>query len=136
MESGQKDIEELPTMRVHLKLGTILFQICLVLEIFMVPSDHISQKVGSEKLKSNDFRKKHYSIKINIETAMLVISISSDYICSHQKIVENINGRTIFVIVVVGLWASFNHIYDRQNVLASNISTNRPIWTRISEMEK
>ncbi len=34
---------------------------------------------------------------------------------------ENINGRAIFVIVVVERWASFYCIYDRQNVPASDI---------------
>ncbi len=53
---------------------------------------------------------------------MLVISISSDYLCLQQKNEENINGRAIFVIVVVGRWAYIYRNYDRQNVLASNIS--------------
>ncbi len=58
MESGQKDIEELPTRKVYLKLETILAQICLVKKIFMVPSDQISQNVGSEKpkIKSNQIK--------------------------------------------------------------------------------
>ncbi len=66
---------------------------------------------------------------------MLAISISSDYLCLHKKIKENINGRAIFVIVVVERWASFYRIFDRQNVPASDISTNRPIWTWISVNE-
>ncbi len=55
-----------------------------------------------------------------ISTTMLVISISSDDFCLHPKIEENINGRAIFVIVVVERQASVYRIYDRQNVLASN----------------
>ncbi len=66
MESGQKDIEELPTRKVYLKLGTILVQICLVQKIFMVPSDQIAQNVGSEKPKSNYLRKKCNQNKKNI----------------------------------------------------------------------
>ncbi len=42
---------------------------------------------------------------------MLVISFSSDDLCLHQKIVENINGRAIFVIVVIECWTSFYRIY-------------------------
>ncbi len=53
---------------------------------------------------------------------MLVISIASDYLCLHQKIEENVNGRAIFVTVVVGLWASFYRNYDRQYVLALKTS--------------
>ncbi len=53
---------------------------------------------------------------------MLAISIPSDDLCLHCKIKENINGRAIFVIVGVERWASFYRIYDRQNVLASDIS--------------
>ncbi len=53
---------------------------------------------------------------------MLVISISSDYLCLRQKNFENIIGAAIFVIVMVGRWASFYRNYDRQNVLASKIS--------------
>ncbi len=45
---------------------------------------------------------------------------------------ENINGRAIFVIVVVERWAPFYRIFDRQNVAASDISKSRPIWTAIS----
>ncbi len=66
---------------------------------------------------------------------MLVISISSDDLCLHKKIKENINGRAISVIVVVERWASFYRIFDRQNVPASDISENRPIWTWISMNE-
>ncbi len=66
---------------------------------------------------------------------MLVLSISSNNICLHRKIEENTNGRAIFMIVNVGRWASFYHIYDRQNVMASNISLSRPIWTWISMIE-
>ncbi len=51
---------------------------------------------------------------------MLVISIPSADLCLQQKM-ENVNGRAIFVIVVVERWASFYRIYDRQNKLASNI---------------
>ncbi len=40
------------------------------------------------------------------------------------------------MIVVVECWASFYRIYDRQNVLASDISSNRPIQTSISMIEK
>ncbi len=68
----------------------------------MVPSDQISQNVGSEKPKSIYLKKKYYENKKNISTTMLVISISSDYLYLHQKIEENNNGRAIFVIVVVG----------------------------------
>ncbi len=53
---------------------------------------------------------------------MLPISISYDDLCLHKKIKKNINGRAIFVIVVVERWASFYRIYDRQNVPASGIS--------------
>ncbi len=63
---------------------------------------------------------------------MLAISISSNYLCLHKKIKENINGRASFVIVVVERWASFYRIFDGQNVPASDISKTRPIWTRIS----
>ncbi len=66
---------------------------------------------------------------------MLAISISSDDKCLHEKIKVNINGRAIFVIVLVGRWASFYRIFDRQNVPASDISTNRPIWAWISVKE-
>ncbi len=34
------------------------------------------------------------------------------------KIVESINGRAIFVIVVIERWTSFYRIYDRQITLA------------------
>ncbi len=67
---------------------------------------------------------------------MLVISIPSDDECLHQKIAENISGRTVIVIVVIDRWTPFYRIYDRQNVLASNISKNRPIRTWISMIEK
>ncbi len=66
---------------------------------------------------------------------MLAISIPSAGLCLHWKNKENIYGRTIFVIVVVERWASFYRIYDRQNVPASDISKNRPIWTWISMIE-
>ncbi len=66
---------------------------------------------------------------------MLVISISSDNLCLHKNIKENINGTAIFVIVLVERWASFYRIFDRQNVPASTISDNRPIWTWISMNE-
>ncbi len=49
---------------------------------------------------------------------MLVILISSDNLCLHRKIKENINGRVIFVMVVVERWAPFYRIFDRQNVRA------------------
>ncbi len=45
---------------------------------------------------------------------MLVASILFDDLCLHQKIVENINGRATFVIVVIERWTSFYCIYDRQ----------------------
>ncbi len=67
---------------------------------------------------------------------MHVISFPSDDFCLHQKIVENINVRATFAIVVIERWTSFCRIYDRQNVLASNISEQRPIWTSISMIEK
>ncbi len=67
---------------------------------------------------------------------MLVIPIPSDNLCLRQKIVESINGRANFVIVVIERWTSFYGNYDRQNVLASNISKNRPIRTWISTIEK
>ncbi len=57
-----------------------------------------------------------------ISTTMLVISILSDNLCLHQGIMENTNGRAIFVIVMIERWTSFYRIHDRQNVLASNIS--------------
>ncbi len=53
---------------------------------------------------------------------MLVISIPSDDLFVLQKIEEDINGKAIFVIVVVERWTSFYRIYGLQNVLASNIS--------------
>ncbi len=52
-----------------------------------------------------------------------------------QKSKENINRRAVFVIVAIERWASFYRIYDRQNVPASDISRNRPIWTWISMIE-
>ncbi len=52
-----------------------------------------------------------------------------------EKIKESINGRAIFVIVVVERWVSFYRIFDRENVPASDISKNRPIWTWISMNE-
>ncbi len=60
---------------------------------------------------------------------MLAISISYDDYCLHEKIKVNINGRAIFVIVVVERWALFYRIFGRQNVPASDISNNRLIWT-------
>ncbi len=53
---------------------------------------------------------------------MLVNSIPSTDLCLHQKIKESVNGRAIFVIVVVERWASCYRVYDRQNCLASDIS--------------
>ncbi len=53
---------------------------------------------------------------------MLAISSPSDDLYLHLIIKENINGRAIFVMVVVEHWASFYRIYDRQNVPASDIS--------------
>ncbi len=53
---------------------------------------------------------------------MPVISIPSDDLCLHQKIVETLNSRSIFVIVVIERWNSFYRSYDRQNVPALNIS--------------
>ncbi len=53
---------------------------------------------------------------------MLGSSIPSADLCLHQKIEGNVNGRAIFVIVVVELWPCFYRIYDRQSDLASNIS--------------
>ncbi len=38
---------------------------------------------------------------------MLVISIPSADLCLHQKIEENVNGRAMFVIVVVERWTFF-----------------------------
>ncbi len=66
---------------------------------------------------------------------MLTISISSDDLCVHKKIKENIYGRAIFVIVVVERRASFYRIFDLQSVPASEISKTRPIWTWISMNE-
>ncbi len=63
---------------------------------------------------------------------MLAISISSDDLCLHKEIKDNIDGRAIFVIVVIEHWASFYRIFDQENVPASDISKNRPIWTWIS----
>ncbi len=68
-------------------------------------------------------------------TTLLAISILSIDLCLHKSIKENINGRAIFVIVVVELWASFYRIFDRQNVPDSDISKNRPIWIWISMNE-
>ncbi len=53
---------------------------------------------------------------------MLAISILSIDLCLHKRIKENINGRAIFMIVVVERWASFYRIFDRQSVPASDIS--------------
>ncbi len=53
---------------------------------------------------------------------MFLDSIPYADLCLQQKIEENVNGRAIFKIVVVERWASFYHINDRQNVLASNTS--------------
>ncbi len=53
---------------------------------------------------------------------MLVISIPSDLLFLYQNINENISGTANIVIVVVGRWVAFYRVYDRQNVLASNIS--------------
>ncbi len=66
----------------------------------MVPSDHISQNMGSNKSKSNYFRKKYYWYKKN-STTILVISISSADLWLHKKIKEHINVSAIFVNVVV-----------------------------------
>ncbi len=66
---------------------------------------------------------------------MLIISISSDDLCWHKQIKENINGRVIFVFVVVERWAPFYRIFHQQNVPASDISKNRPTWTWISMNE-
>ncbi len=66
----------------------------------MVPSNRISQNVGSKKSKSNYFNNYATTIKKN-STTMLAISISFDDLCMHKKIKENIYGRAIFVIVVV-----------------------------------
>ncbi len=66
---------------------------------------------------------------------MVIISILSTDLCLHKIIKENINGRAIFVIVVVERWAPFYRIFDRRNVPASEISKNRPIWTWISVNE-
>ncbi len=52
---------------------------------------------------------------------MLAISISSDGLCLHKNIQENINGGAIFVIMLVERWASFYRIFGRQNVPASYI---------------
>ncbi len=60
MENGQNGVEELHTRKIYLKLGTILVQIGLVSKIFKVPSDQISQNVGSRKSKSNYFRYTYY----------------------------------------------------------------------------
>ncbi len=53
---------------------------------------------------------------------MLVISISSVFLWLHQKFEESVNGRAIFVIVVVERWAYFYCIYDQQLDLAMDIS--------------
>ncbi len=66
---------------------------------------------------------------------MLAIPIDFNDFCLHKTIKENINGRAIFVIVVVERWALFYRIFDRQKVPASDISTNRPIRTWISMNE-
>ncbi len=57
----------------------------------------------------------------SISTTMLFISSPSDDLCLHQKIVENSNGRAIFVIVVIERWTSFYRLYDRLSALISNI---------------
>ncbi len=119
MVNSRNDVKKLPTRKTYLKLATILVQICLVYKVFMVPSDRISQNVGS---KSNYFRKKLLKYQKKKSTTMLAISNSSDDLCLHKKIKENINGRANFVIVVVVRWASFYRIFDRQNVPASDIS--------------
>ncbi len=67
---------------------------------------------------------------------MLVISIPSADLSLHQKSDENVNGGATFVVLVIERWASFYRIYDRQNVLASDITYNCPIWTWISMIEK
>ncbi len=66
---------------------------------------------------------------------MPAISIPSDNLYLYKQIKENINGRAIFVIVVVERWASFYRFYDRHSVPASDISKNRPIWTWITMIE-
>ncbi len=53
---------------------------------------------------------------------MLAISIPSDDLWLHSEIKDNINGRDIFVVVVIEPWASFYRTYDWQNVPASDIS--------------
>ncbi len=53
---------------------------------------------------------------------MLATSLLSDGLCLHKKNKENIDGRTIFVIVVVERWVSIYRIFDRQNIPASDIS--------------
>ncbi len=53
---------------------------------------------------------------------MLAISISSNDLCLHQKIAENVSGGAIIVIVVVERWVSFNRSYDRKHVPASDLS--------------
>ncbi len=49
MQNGQKDIEELRTRKMYVKLGTIIAQIRKVSIIFIVPPDQISQQEGSKK---------------------------------------------------------------------------------------
>ncbi len=97
----------------------------------MVPSDRISQNVGSKKSKSNYFREKYYQNQNKIPPHCLPFQFRPMiYACRKKK--ENINDRAIFVIVVVERRASLYRIFDLQSVPASEISKPRPIWTWIS----
>ncbi len=53
---------------------------------------------------------------------MLIISILSADLYLLQKLEETVNGRAIFLIVVADSWASLYLLYDRRNLLASDIS--------------
>ncbi len=66
---------------------------------------------------------------------MLVIYISSDYLCWHMKAKGNMNGIAIFVIVIDERSAPFYRIFDRHNFPVSEITNKRPTWTWISMTE-
>ncbi len=131
MKNGWKGVEELPARKMYFNLGTLLVQNCLVLKIFMVPSDRISQKKGTKKCKSNYLRKNMLLEWKQNSTTMLAISILSDDLCLHKKLRKHqwcshfcdCEGWTLSLIL--------SH-FDRQHVPASDITKNRPTWTWIS----
>ncbi len=69
----------------------------------MVPSDRISQNLGSKKSKSKYFGQKILLEEKQNSNTMPANSMPSDDLCLQQKIKQSINGRAIFVIVVVEL---------------------------------